>query len=219
MNSAEPIAPGIRDLLAEAAAWRLLGLLLERPREGWWREAEELSRDLCDPALAAAVDAANEEATEGLYLAILGPGGIVSPREVSYHGMEDPGHILADLRAFYEAFAFNPRSEEAPDHLAVEAGFLGYLCLKEAFARTQGQDEQAAIAADAASRFRKDHLCTCAQFFAERVEETGVRYLTLAARALARLAGPPESSPADACLPLVDEGCLPPCSHDGDGPA
>jgi len=208
------VSAEVRDLLAEAAAWRLLGLLFERPRESWGREVEDLARELRDPELAAAVDAAKEEATEGLYLAILGPGGIVSAREVSFRGMEDPGRILADLKAFYEAFAFSPQTEEAPDHLAVEAGFMGYLRVKEAFARIQGQDENAAIAADAASRFRTDHLATYVRSFAERVEKAGVRYLTLAARELARLAGPPGSAATDACLPLVEEGCPLTCGQE-----
>jgi TorA maturation chaperone TorD len=176
---------------------------------------DELSREFSDPELIAATDAAREEAAEGLYLALLGPGGVVSPREVSYRGMEDPGRILADLRAFYEAFAFNPRTEEAADHLSVEAGFLGYLRLKEAFARTRGEEEKAVIAADAASRFRTDHLAAYAQSFAERVEKSGVHYLTLAAQALARRAGPRARAAADACLPLLDEGCLPACGRDG----
>jgi len=215
MRTMDTMAPEVRDLLSEAATWRLLGLLLERPRDGWWRQVDELSRGgIGDPALTAAVDAAREEAAEGLYLALLGPGGVVSPREVSYRGMEDPGRILADLRAFYEAFAFNPRTEEAADHLSVEAGFLGYLRLKEAFARTRGEDEKAVIAADAASRFRTDHLAAYAQSFAERVEKTGVGYLTLAARSLARLAGPPEPAATDAGLPLLEEGCPLTCGSD-----
>jgi hypothetical protein len=210
----ETMGSEIRDLLAEAAAWRLLGLLLERLRGGWWREVEELSRELGDPELAAAVDAAREEAAEGLYLALLGPGGVASAREVSYRGMEDPGRILADLRAFYGAFAFNPNTEEAADHLSVEAGFLGFLRLKEAFARARGEGEKAAIAADAASRFRADHLSACAQPFAERVANTGVRYLTLAAQALARRAGP--ARPAGPGLPLLEDGCPLACAPDGD---
>jgi nitrate reductase assembly molybdenum cofactor insertion protein NarJ len=128
--------------------------------------------------------------------------------------MEDPGRILADLKAFYEAFAFSPRTEEAADHLSVEAGFLGYLRLKEAFARAQGEDEKAATAADAASRFGADHLAAYAQLFAARVEKTGVCYLTLAARALARRAGPPECAVTDPCLPLVDEGCSLTCDRE-----
>ena len=218
MSPVNAIAPGTRDLLAEAAAWRLLGLLFERPRDGWWRQAGDLSRELGDPELTAAVDAAREEASEGLYLALLGPGGVVSPREVSYRGMEDPGRILADLQAFYQAFAFNPRTEEAADHLSVETGFLGYLRFKEAFARAQGQDEKAAIAADAASRFRTDHLAAYAQPFAERAEKTGVRYLTLAARALAQRVPPAQrGAEAQESLPLVCvEDCQLTCGHDED---
>jgi nitrate reductase assembly molybdenum cofactor insertion protein NarJ len=208
------VALEVRTLLAEAAAWRLLGLLLERPREGWCREVDAVSRELGDPELRAAADAARDEAAEGLYLALLGPGGVVSAREVSYRGMEDPGRILADLRAFYEAFGFSPRTEEAADHLSVGAGFLGFLRLKEAFARARGDGEKAAIAADAASRFRADHLAACAHPFAACVEKTGVRYLTLAAQALARRAGPPQPVATAAGLPLLEEGCPLTCGSD-----
>jgi nitrate reductase assembly molybdenum cofactor insertion protein NarJ len=211
LSVVEAVPAEIRDLLAEAAAWRLLGLLLERPREGWRREVEDLARECGHPDLAAAVVAAGGEASEGFYLAILGPGGAVSAREVSYRGMEDPGRILADLEAFYEAFAFTPRTEEAPDHLAVEAGFVGYLRLKEAFARAQGEDEKAATAALAASRFLADHASNCAQSFAERIATTEIRYLTLAAQALAQRVGPPHATASSgAGLPvLCDDSCSP----------
>lgn len=149
---------GVRELLRQTAAWRLIGLLLERPREGWRHEVEALGRELSDPDATAAVEAAKDGADEGRYLALLGPGGAVSPREVAYRGRQDPGHILADIRAFYEAFAFRPETEEPPDHLAVEAGFLGYLCLKEAFARARGAADEAAVAADAARKFFTEHL-------------------------------------------------------------
>jgi len=216
MRATDVMDRAVRDLLTEAAAWRLLGLLLERPCEGWWREVDALSREIGDLELASAADAAREEAAEGLYLALLAPGGVVSAREVSYRGMEDPGRILADLRAFYGAFAFGPRTEEAADHLSVEAGFLGFLRLKEAFARARGEDEKAAIAADAASRFRTDHLAACAHPFAARVEKTGVRYLTLAAQVLARRAGPPQPAAAGPGLPLLEDGCPLACGYDGD---
>jgi nitrate reductase assembly molybdenum cofactor insertion protein NarJ len=180
----------VQQLLGDAAAWRLLGLLFERPREGWWQEVEMLRRDAADPVIRAAADAAHEMAKEGLYLALLGPGGPVSPREVAHRGMEDPGRILADISAFYEAFAFQPETEEAPDHLSVEAGFLGYLCLKEAYARARGNDQEAEVAAQAAQRFRDEHLATFAWPVALRLEEAGIRYLSLAAFALAHRSGP-----------------------------
>lgn len=189
-ETAAMTGPEVRQLLGDATAWRLLGLLVERPREGWWQEVEMLSREVADPEITAAADAAREGANEGLYLALLGPGGPVSLREVTYRGMEDPGRIIADIQAFYEAFAFQPKTEEAPDHLAVEAGFLGYLCLKEAYARARGTEDEAEVAAQAAARFREEHLSTLAWPVAERLENADVRYLSLAAAAVARRAGP-----------------------------
>jgi nitrate reductase assembly molybdenum cofactor insertion protein NarJ len=200
--------PRLQELLSEAAAWRLLGLLLERPRGGWREEVESLSREIHDPEITAALEAAREEASEGLYLALLGPGGVISPREVSYRGMNDPGQVLSDIKAFFEAFAFHPETEEAPDHLAVEAGFLGYLTLKEAYARARGNEEEAAIVSQALARFREEHLCTLAWPLADRLEKTDAQYLSLAARALARRAGPrPAAHPAG-------KGPLPQCVPD-----
>ncbi len=194
--------PRFQELLGEATAWRLLGLLFERPREGWWEELESLRRKLRDPDIAAAVEAAREEASEGLFLSLLAPGGVVSPREVSYRGMNDPGQILADIKAFHEAFAFQPETEEAPDHLAVEAGFLGYLCLKEAYARARGKEDEAEIAAQAAERFRETHLSTFSSLVAQRLEKTEVRYLSLAACALAHRSGPRRETKAIVKAPL-----------------
>jgi nitrate reductase assembly molybdenum cofactor insertion protein NarJ len=168
MKIADAVEPRIHELLRQATEWRFLGLLFERPREGWWQDVEALVREVGDPELKAAAEAAREEADQGLYLALLGPGGAVSPREVAYRGMKDPGHILAEIMAFYEAFAFRPATEEPPDHLAVEAGFLGYLCLKEAYARARRNDEEAEIAGNAAARFLKDHLSVFAWPVLER---------------------------------------------------
>ena len=200
--------PFLRHLLGEATAWRLLGLLFERPGEGWWQEVEALSSSVADPEIRAAAGAAREEAGEGLYLAVLGPGGPVSPREVTYRGMEDPGRILADISAFYEAFAFRPETEEAPDHLAVEAGFMGYLCLKEAYALARGNKDEAEVAATAAARFREAHLTTLAWPVADRLATAEARYLALAAAALARRSGPrPHTTATVKARPPRCENC------------
>jgi nitrate reductase assembly molybdenum cofactor insertion protein NarJ len=197
----------VRRLLGEATAWRLLGLLFERPREGWHQEVEMLSREVADPEITAAGDLARAEANEGLYLALLGPGGPVSLRGVSHRGMEDPGRIIADIQAFYGAFAFQPATEEAPDHLAVETGFLGYLCLKEAYARACGAEDEAEIATHAAARFRTEHLSALAWPVAGRLEHAGVGYLARAAAAVARRAGPPPDTAmtAEQGLPSCDD--------------
>jgi hypothetical protein len=122
--------------------------------------------------------------------------------------MNDPGQVLSDIRAFYDAFSFGPETEEAPDHIAVEAGFLGYLTLKEAYARARGNEEEAEIVSQAATRFCQEHLSTLAWPLADRLEKTEVRYLSLAARALARRSGPrPPTHP-------VGEIPLPGCESD-----
>lgn len=207
--------PRLHEWLRQAAEWRLLGLLFERPRAGWREEVEGLCREVLDPEIKAAATAARGEASEGLYLALLGPGGPVSPREVSYRGMEDPGHLLADIEAFYQAFAFSPETEEAPDHLSVEAGFLGYLCLKAAYARARGNDEEAEVAARASAKFREAHLSTFAWVVAERLEATDVRYLTLAAKVLAHRSGPRQDAAPPVKAPLrLCEDCPVECGQE-----
>lgn len=158
------------DLLAQAAAWRLASLLLERPREGWYEEIQKLSSEVIDRELTAcAHDVADQ--TEETYHRLFGPGGAVSPREVSYCGFEDPGWLMAELRAFYRAFSFEPRREEPIDHVAVESGFLGYLFLKQAYAETRGNAEAAEITKSARQRFINEHLLRCADGILTRLNE------------------------------------------------
>lgn len=172
-----------RGHIAEAAAWRLIGLLLERPRSGWHQEIAALSHEVRDSALRAAAEAARE-ATEGEYLRLVGPGGAVSPREVSYRSFEDPGQILAELASIYNAFAFQPHAEEPIDHIAVEVGFVGYLTLKEAFAQAKGDTAAAKTTAAARRHFLENHLASFAAAFAPRLESTGPRYLAETGRLL-----------------------------------
>ena len=194
-------------LLRESAAWRLLGLLFERPREGWRDEVDALEPIAADPALSLAVAAAREEACEEAFLAILAPG-VVSPREVTWQRGADGGQLLAELRETYEAFAFRPVTEEAPDHVSVEAGFVGWLLLKEAYARAAELPDAAALTAEARARFQKAHVARLAASLAENLDRWGVSYLTLAAGALAARAGEPEVLPSlDAPATPCPEGC------------
>ena len=180
--------------LVAAAQWRLLGLLFERPRSDWAEEIESLSREVEDPTLQRAATAA-QDAREVEYIGILGPGGVVSPREVGYRGMHDPGHILSDIVAFHRAFGFQPRVEDPVDHVAVEASFMGYLHLKTAYALASSDADSAQTAASAAANFVQSHL----QFFgaplAERLAAVGPEYLVLASRALASRTGAPPMMP------------------------
>lgn len=156
-----------RELLASAASWRLASLLLERPRPEWKSEIAGLAAEVSDPQLApCAADAA--QATEECYHRLFGPAGAVSPREVSYCGFEDPGRLIAELSAFYHAFSFSPRREESIDHVSVEAGFVGYLFLKEAYARMRKGEASAAITKEAREQFLSEHLARSARGMRER---------------------------------------------------
>jgi nitrate reductase assembly molybdenum cofactor insertion protein NarJ len=157
-----------RELVAQAAAWPLAALLLERPRPGWRQELQKLSSEVSDPELAACASHA-DQGSEEKYHRLFGPGAAVSPREVSYSGFEDPGRLMAELNAFYHAFAFEPRHEEPADHLSVEAGFIAYLFLKQAYAQVRGDVEAAAVALRARDQFMEGHLGRCAQGMRERL--------------------------------------------------
>lgn len=183
-------------IVADAAAWRLLGKLFERPRPGWAEEVAALTPEVHDEAVRAAAQTALEEATEARYLALLGPGGAASPRGVAYQGpMVQPGALLARLNGLYQAFAFQPEAEEPPDHLAVELGCMAFLHLKEAWALAHGEDEAAGLAAAAAGLLREDHLRATAEPVAEVLTAAGGGYLALAAQALLARTGPRPPGP------------------------
>ena len=95
------------------------------------------------------------------------------------------GGLLGDVAAFYRAFGFDPSLElaESPDHVALETSFAAWLCLKEAYARSERRTEAAEVCAAALAAFRREHLepllaglCSC---LAERA--AGTLYGDLAA--------------------------------------
>jgi nitrate reductase assembly molybdenum cofactor insertion protein NarJ len=175
---------GDRTGIAAAAEWRLIGLLLERPHRAWREEVAQLRHEVHDVALRDAADAAGS-ASEGDYLRLLGPGGAVSPREVTYQPFADPGQLLAALATVYDAFAFRPHAEEPIDHIAVEVAFVSYLLLKEAFATARADHEAAATTAGARQGFVESHLAALAGTFAQRLESAGPSYLLPIAQLLA----------------------------------
>ncbi len=175
-------------LLAEAAAWRLLGLLFEPPSAAWPHEVAALAAEVQDAELREASAAAVSQASEELYHTLFGPGGPVSLREISHRPTVDAGQFLAELADGYAAFGYRPARAEPPDHLAVEAGFVAYLRLKEAFAREQGLAAQAALAARCAQQFVAEHLAVLAKPLVALLAQTGISYLGQAAAVLARFA-------------------------------
>lgn len=200
----------MNEMLREAAEWRLLSLLFEYPAGPWRDQVSGLAADIDDPELKAAAQAALNQAYEGLYHTLFGPGGPVPAREVTYLGGVQFGYLLAELSAYYEAFGYRPRTDESADHIAVEAGFVAYLKLKQAYAESRADSEAAAITAGACRRFIEDHLSSLAQPLASALENAGPPYLAAAARLLAARTGPPRRAPltvvaAEEC----EAGCEP----------
>jgi hypothetical protein len=177
-------ARAVEELLAGAAEWRLLSLLVSRPRDGWTQELAALAREVRDGVLRrAAADAGG--AREGAYHALLGAGGPASPREAAHLGFGDPGRLLADLAARYAAFGYAPRAEEPDDHLAVECGFVAYLFLKEAYALAAGRGGRAELTREARARFLSEHVAVTGRRFASRLPDGAPAYLRATAEALA----------------------------------
>ncbi len=104
-------------------------------------------------------------------------------------------------------------TEEPPDHVSVEAGFVGWLLLKEAYARAAELPDAAALTAEARARFQKAHVARLAASLAENLDRWGVSYLTLAAAALAARAGEPEAMPS---LDLPPGPCPEGCTFAGE---
>ena len=170
-------------LIAEAAEWRFISLLLERPRGAWHTDVARLGGEMPHAELRLLIAEART-ATQGDYLRLLGPGGLVSPREVTYQPFADPGQLLAELATCYDAFAFRPNVEEPIDHIAAEVAFVGYLLLKEAFADARGAAAAAQVTAGARHAFIDTHLAPFASSFTQRLEATGSSYLLTTGRFL-----------------------------------
>jgi len=190
-NPVDLAAPETTQCLHEATRWRMLGLLFSCPDPEWREQLAALAASTADDLLRRAVAAAGPQADPGTYHTIFGPGGPASPREVSYRRASFSGRFLAELRDVYAAFAYDASSTgETPDHVATQADFVGYLRLKEAYARGRGEEEQADLAARTARRIIDDHLAWIAEPLAGTLQSLGVEYLALAAQALYERVGP-----------------------------
>lgn len=165
------------EVVEESVRWRLAALLLQRPHSDWRREIVSLSDEAGHARLKVLAFSARD-ADEAGYLRIFGPGGLVSPREVGYCPKEDPGRVLADIAGYYGAFAFRSGSEDPMDHIGVEADFAGFLCLKEAYALTEGNQSAAETVNHGLSSFITAHLLPFARALRERFETVESGYLS-----------------------------------------
>ena len=201
----------MRELLPEAAEWRLLALLFACPSDRWRENISALAAEVEDAEIRLAAEQALEEASEGLYHSIFGPGGPAPPREVSHRDLIESGGLLSELSCYYDAFAYHPAPQEPPDHVSVETDFIAYLRLKEEFALLNADAAHAAVTREAARHFVEDHLSTIAGPLAATLSESGITYLAMASAALLRRTGPPPTPPARS-LPLVEIGGEMTCS-------
>lgn len=206
-------APETRHLLADATHWRMLGLLFSCPNADWLDQLDALTAVADDPLLQQAVAAAREEASQASYHTIFGPGGPAAAREVSYQRSSFTGRFLAELQDAYAAFAYEPSTGETPDHVATQADFIGYLRLKEAYARAVGNADQADLTARTARRIVADHLGLIAEPLAQTLQASGFQYLALASAALQERVGPApqlaaeDVPPIESLVPLAVDPC------------
>jgi TorA maturation chaperone TorD len=198
-----------RELLKEAAQWRLIGLLLAAPRGDWRSQVAALASENHDPQLKQAAILADVEADEGLYDSTFGPGGPAPPREITYRPGSLSSEHLAELSAHYGAFGYEAPYEEPVDHVAVEADFVAYLKLKQAFALCRNDNESAETAREAVERLLKEHLAVIAAPFAESLANSDVRYVALTTQAVLTRTGHRVASPhpeLPVLAELVDDG-------------
>lgn len=178
-----------KELVNQAAEWRLISLLFEYPKNNWKKQIMDLAEEIEDKDLKLAAKLAQTEATEGLYHSILGPGGPAPAREVSYNEWCQPGYLLSELAGYYKAFSYTPNTNEVSDHISVETAFISYLRLKEAYAIICEDEEKAKITVDASEKFINDHLNTMVEPLANFLADLGVDYLDKAAQALLKRVG------------------------------
>lgn len=80
---------------------------------------------------------------------------------------------LADIAGFYRAFGVEiaTNANGRPDHITAECEFMSILCLKQAYADAQGDQQNADICFDAERTFLRDHLARWLPAFVHHVEE------------------------------------------------
>lgn len=186
--------PTARDL-QRAATYQFLALLFLPPTAEVLEELPVLAGALPDELRAdgQALTAHAGPEVEHEYHALLGGSGRCRDCESDYqvNSLGGKGPLIADVAAFYRAFHFSAEELRlAPDHIAVELDFLGYLAMKTAYARHAGLADEREICEAAATSFLRDHLAHFApQFLAQLDSTAGDRFHGHAARFAARALG------------------------------
>jgi nitrate reductase assembly molybdenum cofactor insertion protein NarJ len=220
MNGSNALPPAVADLLREASEWRLFGLVFEYPTQAWRDNLEALLTSLHSTELRALAQAALEQSSEGIHIALFGPAGSVPVREVTYQGGVQFGYLMAELSAYYDAFGYQPLVDEAADHLAVQLGFLAFLKLKQAHALLNGQSDAAHLTSEAFTSFLREHVAVQAEPVLKSLENFAPAYLAGAGELIFAHAGPsprsgfPLGSPFDAGDESEAMSCGPSAAED-----
>lgn len=172
--------------LERAANFRMASLLFSEPHPDRAAELTRLAALVSEPARAgAAALAADTPLRSDDYYRALGPGGCAAT-ESAYDraAIANRGPLIADVAAFYEAFAYPPRltSGLAPDHAVVELDFLGFLALKVAFALEQHREEEGVVGRAAYREFLDAHPGFWIDQFVGRLDSEGHEPFARAAR-------------------------------------
>lgn len=186
--------------------YSLLALGFERPGETFQRAVDDeafhtdlvesagvLDDDVTAVARAVGDHVDDADALHGEWASLFGveEGVTVSPYELTYM----PGPLmtnvrkLADLAGFYEAFDLEvvPDRNDRQDHVCFLLEFAGQLSAREAYLRTEGDDEGVAIVWDAYCQFVEEHLGRWYWRFAEEVSQRNDGFYAALADLLAAL--------------------------------
>lgn len=162
--------------LVRSARYRALSLLFVPPSVAVAEEIAALARDLGDDALTG-LAADLGPVFEGEYHRALGPTGAVRDAESDYevNPLGGKGPLLADIAGFYLAFRYEDETLVglSPDHASTELGFMAWLSLRTAYARHEGDDDNASLCVEASDAFARDHLGRWFATFAARLRAAG----------------------------------------------
>jgi TorA maturation chaperone TorD len=162
------------DALVRAEGYRLLALAFRYP-DGAILPASLVA----DPAAPARIARISERlgpladsALEEEHCRLFARSVAVSPYETAYIGADKEAR-LGRLATLYRAFAVRvgAAEHERVDHVGAELEFASLLCLKEALAADEGNEEGLAATRQARAILAEEHLGRWAREFARRLRE------------------------------------------------
>lgn len=196
MSEATASAGELARHLERAAEWRLLAQVFAYPDASWARRLEPLQECLCGTEVIALAQQAAREASPELWMRLFGPAGPVRIRSISFEGGLQPGYLLAELAAFYEAFGYAAPAVCAPDELSALLDFAAWLEMKLAYASVQADREAFEVTIRALESFLSRFVSPAAWRVFRQLEGLGPDFLVEAARLAGERAGPEPTWPA-----------------------